>query len=148
MPWHERNAHIWSVVDPCKNSCRNSIYDCTIALRMFPSNSLFKCSSLILSAREQWRPVQEFREHAQDYRKSNVSSATNIAFIVSRLQYWDCVYFLLVTMSTVGYGDIYCTTVLGRLFMVFFILGGLVRTSLFWDRFILFHCYFIKLLPI
>lgn len=28
-------------------------------------------------------------------------------------------------MSTVGYGDIYCTTVLGRGFMVVFILGGL-----------------------
>ncbi|KAK6111319.1 Calcium-activated BK potassium channel alpha subunit family protein [Brugia pahangi] len=42
-----------------------------------------------------------------------------------RITYWDCVYFLLVTMSTVGYGDIYCTTFLGRLFMVFFILGGL-----------------------
>uniref|UniRef100_A0A915E2S8 BK channel n=1 Tax=Ditylenchus dipsaci TaxID=166011 RepID=A0A915E2S8_9BILA len=39
-----------------------------------------------------------------------------------RISYPDCVYFLLVTMSTV---DIYCTTVLGRGFMVFFILGGL-----------------------
>ncbi|KAI6223778.1 BK channel [Aphelenchoides fujianensis] len=42
-----------------------------------------------------------------------------------RISYPDCVYFLLVTMSTVGYGDLYCTTVLGRGFMVFFILGGL-----------------------
>merc|ERR1719464_2570149 len=24
------------------------------------------------------------------------------------LSYWNCVYFLMVTMSTVGYGDIYC----------------------------------------
>jgi potassium large conductance calcium-activated channel subfamily M alpha protein 1 len=43
-----------------------------------------------------------------------------------RITYWQCVYFLMVTMSTVGYGDIYCTTALGRMFMVFFILGGLV----------------------
>ena len=45
---------------------------------------------------------------------------------VQRLTYWECVYFTLVTMSTVGYGDIFCMTVLGRLFMVFFILGALV----------------------
>ncbi|VDO98626.1 unnamed protein product [Soboliphyme baturini] len=43
-----------------------------------------------------------------------------------RITYWECIYFLLVTMSTVGYGDIYCKTTLARLFMVFFILGGLV----------------------
>ena len=42
------------------------------------------------------------------------------------LTYWDCVYFTLVTMSTVGYGDIACKTTIGRIFMVFFILGALV----------------------
>uniref|UniRef100_A0A5S6QWD3 BK channel n=1 Tax=Trichuris muris TaxID=70415 RepID=A0A5S6QWD3_TRIMR len=42
-----------------------------------------------------------------------------------RITYWECVYFLVVTMGTVGYGDICCKTSLGRLFMVFFILGGL-----------------------
>ncbi|XP_026655591.1 calcium-activated potassium channel subunit alpha-1 isoform X35 [Motacilla alba alba] len=41
------------------------------------------------------------------------------------LTYWECVYLLMVTMSTVGYGDVYAKTTLGRLFMVFFILGGL-----------------------
>ncbi|XP_061693657.1 calcium-activated potassium channel subunit alpha-1a isoform X1 [Syngnathoides biaculeatus] len=41
------------------------------------------------------------------------------------LSYWECVYLLMVTMSTVGYGDVYAKTALGRLFMVFFILGGL-----------------------
>ncbi|XP_046775714.1 calcium-activated potassium channel subunit alpha-1 isoform X29 [Gallus gallus] len=42
-----------------------------------------------------------------------------------QLTYWECVYLLMVTMSTVGYGDVYAKTTLGRLFMVFFILGGL-----------------------
>ncbi|XP_045532546.1 calcium-activated potassium channel slowpoke isoform X23 [Pieris brassicae] len=41
------------------------------------------------------------------------------------LSYWTCVYFLIVTMSTVGYGDVFCRTVLGRTFLVFFLLVGL-----------------------
>lgn len=44
-----------------------------------------------------------------------------------KLTYWECVYFTLVTMSTVGYGDIVCKTTFGRIFMVLFILGALVR---------------------
>ncbi|ESO08881.1 hypothetical protein HELRODRAFT_168799 [Helobdella robusta] len=47
------------------------------------------------------------------------------------LTYWECVYFTLVTMSTVGYGDIACKTTLGRLFMVFFILGALAMFASF-----------------
>lgn len=43
-----------------------------------------------------------------------------------KLPYWTCVYFLIVTMSTVGYGDVFCVTVLGRTFLVFFLLVGLV----------------------
>jgi len=45
------------------------------------------------------------------------------------MTYWECVYFTLVTMSTVGYGDLHCQTTLGRTFMVFFILGALVCLS-------------------
>uniref|UniRef100_A0A8C1KXF6 Calcium-activated potassium channel subunit alpha-1 n=1 Tax=Cyprinus carpio TaxID=7962 RepID=A0A8C1KXF6_CYPCA len=33
------------------------------------------------------------------------------------LSYWECVYLLMVTMSTVGYGDVCAKTTLGRLFM-------------------------------
>lgn len=46
----------------------------------------------------------------------------------------------MVTMSTVGYGDVYAKTTLGRLFMVFFILGGLVKkTNTF------FHSFFSEM---
>merc|ERR1712038_883920 len=41
------------------------------------------------------------------------------------LSYWNCVYFLMVTMSTVGYGDIACVTSIGRGFQVLFLLVGL-----------------------
>ena len=38
---------------------------------------------------------------------------------------FDYVYFTLVTMSTVGYGDISPVSELGRLFIIIFIIGGL-----------------------
>ncbi len=55
----------------------------------------------------------------------------------SRISYWDCVYFLLVTVTTVGYGDIYCRTVLGRFFMVFIIMGGLVSRGVSFGLYLL-----------
>ena len=45
---------------------------------------------------------------------------------VHNVSYWECVYFLMVTMSTVGFGDVVCTTTLGRIGIVCFLLFGLV----------------------
>lgn len=41
------------------------------------------------------------------------------------LTYFECVYFMIVTMSTVGYGEITCKTTTGRFFISLFILCGL-----------------------
>ncbi|XP_078383482.1 calcium-activated potassium channel subunit alpha-1-like isoform X3 [Oculina patagonica] len=42
-----------------------------------------------------------------------------------KLNYFECLYFLVVTMSTVGFGDISAITVFGRVFMMMFISIGL-----------------------
>ncbi|ELT97098.1 hypothetical protein CAPTEDRAFT_129755, partial [Capitella teleta] len=47
------------------------------------------------------------------------------------LTYWECVYFIVVTMSTVGYGDIYCITTIGRGFIVCFVLVALAMFASF-----------------
>ena len=49
----------------------------------------------------------------------------------NNMPYWTCVYFLIVTMSTVGYGDVSCQTTLGRAIMVFVILVGLVSWNIY-----------------
>lgn len=41
------------------------------------------------------------------------------------LSYWQCLYFLVITMSTVGYGDITCETTIGKGFIIIFIIGSM-----------------------
>nr|VZH97005.1 unnamed protein product [Spirometra erinaceieuropaei] len=41
------------------------------------------------------------------------------------LSYFDCLYFSIVTLATVGYGDFTCGTITGRAFMIVFILVAL-----------------------
>ncbi len=42
------------------------------------------------------------------------------------LGYWEGMYWLLVTMSTVGYGEITPTTSIGRAFIILYIMGTFV----------------------
>ena len=45
---------------------------------------------------------------------------------VHELSFGEALYFLMVTMSTVGYGDIVCQTKVGRVFQLLFLGVGLV----------------------
>ncbi|KAH8851255.1 Calcium-activated potassium channel slo-1 [Schistosoma japonicum] len=45
------------------------------------------------------------------------------------LEYLDCLYMILVTLATVGYGDIVCTSYLGRIFIIFVIIGALITVT-------------------
>jgi len=44
--------------------------------------------------------------------------------------FWDYFYFVLIVMTTIGFGDISPTTTLGKLFLVFYALLCLVRSPI------------------
>eukprot|EP00095_Tigriopus_kingsejongensis_P012668 maker-scaffold22_size673200-snap-gene-1.19 protein:Tk12668 transcript:maker-scaffold22_size673200-snap-gene-1.19-mRNA-1 annotation:"calcium-activated potassium channel" len=50
---------------------------------------------------------------------------------VPYLGYGDCLYFMFITMSTVGYGDIFCVTDWGRIFIIFYVCQALVMFANF-----------------
>ncbi|XP_069474075.1 calcium-activated potassium channel subunit alpha-1-like [Ambystoma mexicanum] len=47
------------------------------------------------------------------------------------LSYLECIYFTLVTMGTIGFGDVSTRTILGHIFLIFFIIGGLALYARF-----------------
>ncbi|VDP82757.1 unnamed protein product [Echinostoma caproni] len=61
--------------------------------------------------------------------------------ILRDLEFLDCIYFLLVTVATVGYGDIVCTSYLGRLVIIFVIVSALISiTTHMSELYELFRC--------
>lgn len=51
--------------------------------------------------------------------------------IVEHLSWLDAIYFCVVTLATVGYGDIVPKTPLGKIFTVFYILIGISILAFF-----------------
>lgn len=44
--------------------------------------------------------------------------------------YYSCLYYFIISQSTVGYGDMYPVTILGRVVSMLMIIAGLFFTSL------------------
>ena len=61
---------------------------------------------------------------------------------VHELSFGEALYFLMVTMSTVGYGDIVCQTKVGRVFQLLFLGVGLVSFVLL---VLSLECFFFRL---
>ena len=106
---------------PCMQPCLWSL------ILYFPHKDPLKCPScsnprfLVEQPSILCPPSQLENQGDPSYFKSPSSQS---------LSYWNCVYFLMVTMSTVGYGDIVCVTAAGRGFQVLFLLVGLVSILL------------------
>ena len=79
------------------------------------------------------RPFEYIREGWNDVAYRNLSIWVIVTLFIgtvfySRVENWswqDALYFSVITLSTVGYGDLTPTQPISRLFTVFYILTGL-----------------------
>ena len=74
--------------------------------------------------------IKKFR----DWKRENVLlslvfsvilSGTFIYHFVEKWSYLDSLYFTVITLTTVGYGDLSPQTPVGKIFTIFFIFAGL-----------------------
>ena len=60
-----------------------------------------------------------------------LATGTIFYHIVEHLSWLDAIYFSVVTLATVGYGDIVPKTPIGKIFTIFYILTGIGTLAVF-----------------
>ncbi|NXJ45428.1 KCNU1 protein, partial [Spizaetus tyrannus] len=90
-------------------------------LRITKNNYSIKLSKLFAIFISTWLTAAGFIHLVENHGDPWVQPANS-----QSLSYFKCMYLVMMTMSTVGYGDVVVQTTLGRTFIIFFIIGGLV----------------------
>ncbi|KFQ79150.1 Potassium channel subfamily U member 1, partial [Phaethon lepturus] len=90
-------------------------------LRITKNNYSIKLSNLFAVFISTWLTAAGFIHLVENNGDPWVQPANS-----QSLSYFKCMYLVMMTMSTVGYGDVVVRTMLGRTFVIFFIIGGLV----------------------
>ncbi|NXC69601.1 KCNU1 protein, partial [Anhinga anhinga] len=90
-------------------------------LRITKNNYSIKLSKLFAVFISTWLTAAGFIHLVENNGDPWVQPANS-----QSLSYFKCMYLVMMTMSTVGYGDVVVQTKLGRTFVIFFIIGGLV----------------------
>ncbi|KAM6191229.1 potassium channel subfamily U member 1 isoform 1-T2 [Sarcoramphus papa] len=90
-------------------------------LRITKNNYSIKLSKLFAIFISTWLTAAGFIHLVENNGDPWVQPANS-----QSLSYFKCMYLVMMTMSTVGYGDVVVQTTLGRTFIIFFIIGGLV----------------------
>ncbi|KFV58437.1 Calcium-activated potassium channel subunit alpha-1, partial [Tyto alba] len=90
-------------------------------LRITKNNYSIKVSKLFAVFTSTWLTAAGFIHLVENNGDPWVQPANS-----QSLSYFKCMYLVMMTMSTVGYGDVVVQTTLGQAFNIFFIVGGLV----------------------